>query len=75
MATRGNEREIVTIEEVAKRNTRLASLKRQPLFHRGRRKMVETDPELTVEERADQLEYHDRLVMRLLGQLIEPEEH
>jgi hypothetical protein len=75
MATRGNEREIVTIEEVAKRNTRLASLKRQLHFHHERRKLVEHDPKLTTDERADHLEYHARLVMRLLGQLIDLEGH
>ncbi len=37
--------------------------------------MVEDDPKLSPDERADQLAYHDRLAMRLLGQLIELEGH
>ncbi len=57
------------------RADRIASLKRQFRFHHKRREMVEDDPELSPDERADQLEYHDRLVMRLLGQLIELEGH
>jgi len=35
--------------------------------------MVETDPKLTLDERA--VDYHDRLVMRLLGRLIELDGH
>ena len=54
---------------------RLTSLRRELFFHRERRKQVETDPELTADERGEQLEYHDRLVMRVLGQLIELEGH
>ncbi len=57
------------------RISRLASLRRELFFHQERRKMVETDPELTADERVEHLEYHDRLVMRLLGQLIELEGH
>jgi len=57
------------------RASRLASLKRQLHFHHERRKLVEHDPKLTTDERADHLEYHDRLVMWLLGQLIEMEGH
>ncbi len=57
------------------RADRITSLKRQLRFHHERRKVVETDPELTPEERADQLEYHDRLVLRLLGRLIDMEGH
>ncbi len=57
------------------RNSLLASLRRQLFFHRARRKIVVTDPELTPDERVEQLEYYDRLVMRLLGQLIELEGH
>jgi hypothetical protein len=57
------------------RADRIASLKRQLFFHQGRRKMVETDPELTADERLEHLEYHDRLVVRLLGQLIDQEGH
>jgi len=63
------------MEETAKRHARLASVKRQLLFHRGRRKMVETDPELSAEERAALLKYHDRLILRLRDQLIDLEGH
>ncbi len=51
------------------RTARIASLKRQLFFHQNRRKMVQTDVELSAEERAEQREYHDRLVMRLLGRV------
>ena len=42
------------------RRDRIANLKQQLHFYNGRRKMVETDPELTADERPEQLEYHDR---------------
>ena len=35
--------------------------------------MVETDPELTPGGRLEQLQYHDRPVMPLLGQLLDLE--
>ncbi len=57
------------------RTDQIASLKRQLRFHHERRKMVEQDPDLTPDERADQLAHHDRLVMRLLDQLIDLEGH
>lgn len=57
------------------RADRIASLPRQLRFHHTRREVVEDDPELSPDERADQLEYHDRLAVRLLGQLIELEWH
>jgi hypothetical protein len=57
------------------RTHQIASLKRQLLFHHARRKQVEQTPELTPDERTEQLEYHDRLVMRLLGQPIDLEGH
>ena len=63
------------VETPEYRASRLASLRRELFFHHERRKMVETDPKLTAEERVEQLEYHDRLVMRLLGQLIKLEGH
>lgn len=56
-------------------SNRLASLKRQLRFHHERRKMVESDPDLTPYERVERLECHDLLRMRLLGQLIELEGH
>jgi hypothetical protein len=57
------------------RTERIASLKRQLLFHHERRKMAETDPNVSAEDRAEQLEYYDRLALRLLDQLIELEGH
>jgi len=42
---------------VGNRTDRIASLKRQLRFHHERRKMVETDVDLTDDERAEQLEY------------------
>ena len=63
------------VDTLDDRTFRLTSLRRELFFHRERRKQVETDPELTADERAEHLEYHDRLIMRLLGQLIELEGH
>ncbi len=57
------------------RTNRIASLKRQLRLHQERRQQVGTDPDLNPEERTEQIEHHDRLVMRLLGQLIELEGH
>ena len=54
---------------------RLDSLKQQLFFHHERRRLVETGPKLTSDQRVEQLEYHDRLVMRLPIQLIELEGH
>ncbi len=41
--------------------TRFASPKWQRRLHHERRTMVQTGTELTADERADQLQYHDRL--------------
>jgi len=57
------------------RTSCLDSLRHELFFHQERRKMVETNPELTAEDLVEQLEYHDRLVMRVLGELINLEGH
>jgi len=51
------------------RATRSASLKWQLRFHHERRKMVETDPELTPDLRAMELAYHDKIIARLQQQV------
>lgn len=53
----------------------IANLKQQLRFHRERREQVETDPELTAEDRTRKLAYHDRLTDRRRGQLIDLEGH
>lgn len=60
---------------VEDRTTRIASLKRELLSRHERRRTVETDPELPAKERAKQLRDHDRLILRLLDQLIKLEGH
>ena len=57
------------------RAEQIARLKRELLLHHERRKMVEEDAELIAEDRARDLRYHDRLILRLLDQLIKLEGH
>jgi hypothetical protein len=57
------------------RAARIADLKQELLSRHERRRMVESDPELTAKERAKQLRDHDRVILRLLDQLIELEGH
>jgi hypothetical protein len=66
---------VTVIDTSELRASGVASLRRQLRFHHERRKQVETGPELTADKRVAHLEYHARLVMRLLGQLIDLEGH
>jgi hypothetical protein len=63
------------VEEVRPRDRqgRIINLNRQLRFHQERRKMVETDPELTAEDRTRKLTYHHWVIDRLRGQLIDVE--
>ena len=63
------------VETPESRASRLASLRQEPFFHRERRKMVETDPDLRDADRARQLAYLDKLMQRLRQQLLDLKGH
>lgn len=53
----------------------ITTFKRQLHFHNERGKTVETDPELTAEDRTRNLAYHEWVMDRLRGRLIDLEGH
>ena len=57
------------------RASRFASLRRELFFHRERRKMVETDPDLTPDEGLSNWSTMTDSSCGFLGQLIELEGH
>ncbi len=54
---------------------RIASLKRQLFFHQKWQGQVQTDPELTANERDRKLAYHIWVIDRLRARLIDLEGH
>ena len=61
------------VDTLDDRAFRLTSLRRELFFHRERGKQVETDPDVTADDRAKQVAYHDKIIKRLRQQLVDLE--